>query len=253
MDQRTSTYYKVQAVNANNAAAFLHRQQKLHDAFQLYIMALASFLKHIRNCPLHSIAPTESTEDSQGQLFSSRSVTIHDLSQPLPIFTEHFLESDSCKTAHISLAIHYNLGLVSLHLGEISRAADLFHAIMINDMLSQARAHPTLVLAFFYNMGWAVYCRTSNEGRITGIIDEDTVSLAIYYLNTAVRTGKSIAGCSNPMLVNVLTTLGKILTKKGDFIPAMLTIEEALRISEQIEVSVRLEFEQIYSLGAPSA
>jgi hypothetical protein len=124
---------------------------------------------------------------------------------------------------------------------------------MINDMLSQARAHPTLVLAFYYNMGWAVYSRTSNEGKTSGNINEDTVSLAIYYLNTAIRTGKSMAGCSNPMLVNVLTALGKILTNKGDFIPAMLAIEEALRISEQIEVSTRLECEHIYTMGAPSA
>jgi tetratricopeptide (TPR) repeat protein len=253
MDQQTSIYYSVQAVNANNAATFLHRQQKLHDAFQLYTMALTSLLKIIHNCQLQPMIPSVSTEGSQRQLLPSCSATIHDLAQPLPIFTEQLLQSDSFRTAHISLAIHYNLGLVLLHLGEVNKSADLFHAIMINDMLSQARAHPTLVLAFYYNMGWAVYCRTSNEGKTRGNVNEDTVSLAIYYLNTAVRTGKSIAGCSNPMLVNVLTVLGKILTNKGDFIPAMLAIEEALTISEQIEVSTRLECEPIYTMGAPSA
>jgi len=60
---------------------------------------------------------------------------------------------------------------------------------------------------------------------------------ALCLFSEAARIGKSFLGRSHIMITHVLSALGKVLTKKGDFVTAMVAMEDALKIYEQ-EVGV---------------
>jgi len=250
MAQNPGLFYQFQTINANNAAVRLHEQRQLQEAYQMYTIALNS-LAVVQRSP-----STTRRSDTRKKCFldnpqflPSCCIAVESFSQPLLIKTEQLLHTGSCSVLHQSLVIHYNIGLVLLHLGDSRQAASMLDQIMSTDMLQKSGAHPTFVVSLYYNMGYALHGSTISGDKF----NEETALRALYLFREAARIGKSFLGGSHIMMAHVLSALGKVLTKKGDFITAMVTIEDALKIYEQAGVKVGVESESSYAQGAPSA
>ena len=239
---------QVEAATSNNEATRFHRQNNLQEAIQHYRIAL-------HKLTTAAAATGESTQPSISPLnhcdfMSSQLMSVTgNLSQPLHINPSDVLDGKYTLSIE-SLIILYNLGLVSLRMGDMRKAVGFFESALCildgdaADIVPLATINATFVVSLYCNLGMALYEIHENESE-----EEE----ALFMFTEALRIGREYLG-NHVILVAVLKVLGRVLLSRGNIGDAMMVFDDASLIYNRVCISQMMNSPDILnSGGAPAA